>query len=252
MTELDFLPDWYHVRRERRRSYFALVWLSLCLVGVMGLWFYLSHSRIVQARSELAQIKGERTRVNEELLRIDKLRAIRDDLAGKSTLAAELHNRPDAIYVVGRLVELLPSDIAMTGLDISSQTIKDKSSAPANSGPRRVSSRRVTSEPSDSKPTAERSRYVLTIRGVAPVDVTVANFIARLSSSDGFEQVHMGYARDLKFQGRLMREFLVTCQVDENWKPWESGQARTAAGLETRPTEGVPQAALTPSDRRQP
>ena len=59
--------------------------------------------------------------------------------------------------------------------------------------------------------TRKRLRLVLT--GLAPGDVDVANFIGQLSGSPVFEDVNMGYARNVEFNGRLAREFQASCYV---------------------------------------
>jgi len=56
-----------------------------------------------------------------------------------------------------------------------------------------------------------RVRLVLT--GLAPTDVDVANFIGQLSASRLFEDVTMGYAKNVSFRGRSAREFRASCYV---------------------------------------
>jgi hypothetical protein len=59
----------------------------------------------------------------------------------------------------------------------------------------------------------------VTIRGVAPTHVDVANFVVQLSNVPYFEQVSLGYGRDNMLNGHLMREFEVTFFVNLNSPP---------------------------------
>jgi len=233
MTELDFLPDWYQVRQERRRGYFVFVWLGACLLTVMGLWFYLANSHIGQCRADLHQLQKERNLVNEQLLKIDKLRVVRDDLTRKSQIADKLHHRPDVVHVTSRLIELTPDDVSLVELEFQTEKLKDSMPAGAPATPRRISSGRSSPAPATTRaPTSEaigRTRYLLKITGVAPVDVTIANFIARLSGSEAFTDVQMDYTKDVKRSGRLMRQFEVTCQLVENWRSVSSGDGPAAS-----------------------
>lgn len=45
-------------------------------------------------------------------------------------------------------------------------------------------------------------RVRLTLTGMAPTDVDVANFIGQLAGSKLFENVNMGYARNVTFRSR--------------------------------------------------
>ena len=48
---------------------------------------------------------------------------------------------------------------------------------------------------------------------MAPTDVDVANFIGQLAGSRVFEDVNMGYARNVPFRTRTARKFQVSCYV---------------------------------------
>ncbi len=228
MSELDFLPDWYLFRLERRHGYFVFVWLGVCLVGAMGLWFYLVHSQVRQCRADLQQLKAERNTVNDQLLKIDKLRAVRDDLTRKSDIARQLHNRPDVIHVSGRLVELAGDDVNLVDMKIVSEEIKPPSPSAGPSG--RSGGRAAPAAPGAVPQDPPKVRYGLTVTGVAPSDVSIANFIARLSASDAFVDVQMGYTKDVKRSGRLMRQFELTGRLVEDCRAAdESGPAGNAA-----------------------
>jgi Tfp pilus assembly protein PilN len=235
MQELDFLPDWYHVRQERRRSYFVMVWLMVCLLGVMGVWFYLTHARIGEYRRQLEADKAERSAVGELLVRIDKERSIRDDLARKSNIAARLHSQPDALHVLGQVTDLMPEDVFISQLQLATEVIKEETPKSGGRSPRIV--RRKSRKTEESRPAAPRSRYIMRIKGVASMDVSVANFIARLSAVDGFEDVRMVYTRDLVQNRHNMREFEVTFRLAEDWGPVDTeGWRKVDLSKEAAPT----------------
>ncbi|MCG3179281.1 MAG: hypothetical protein BIFFINMI_01615 [Phycisphaerae bacterium] len=229
MTELDFLPDWYHVRRERRRGYFVLFWLLGCLIALMGVWFYLTHNQLGKVQAELKDLKAERAVVNDHLVKIDKLRSVRDDLIRKAAINAQLQNQPDALQVVGQIMELMPEDISLMDLQLSTEVVKAKA-PPVRKGSKAPA---APKEP-------DKIHYLVQITGLAPYDVSVANFIARLSATEGFQNVQMGYAKDLLRNDRRMREFQVNCRLADDWKPvsadrWEHAQVVPLAGQASAP-----------------
>ena len=237
MTEIDFLPEWYQVRQQRRQGYVAFIWLGGVLLGLMCMSFYLGYSQVRQCRADIQQLQAKRTAVNEQLVKIDKMRSVRDDLTRKSAIAEKLHNRPDVIHVLGRLVELLPPEINLVDLEMVAQVPPAAAVAvePAT-GPRRVTG--AAAEPSAADGSNdEKTNYKLKILGVAAVDASIGNFIARLVASDSFVNVQMVYSRDVKRSGRLMRQFELTCQIPDEWQMSASlPQVSQAEGNSTEPT----------------
>jgi hypothetical protein len=63
--------------------------------------------------------------------------------------------------------------------------------------------------PATSRQRITRIRLVIT--GLAPSDVDIANFVGQLASSPLFEDVNMGYTREIQFQGKTARQFKATC-----------------------------------------
>jgi hypothetical protein len=67
------------------------------------------------------------------------------------------------------------------------------------------------------RPTGEAEKPVKRVRlvltGMAPSDVDVANFIGQLAGSKVFEDVNMGYARNITYRSRTARKFQASCYV---------------------------------------
>jgi Tfp pilus assembly protein PilN len=229
MVELDFLPEWYQIRQQRRRSYFAFVWLGACLLGAMGLWFYMTQEQIRQARGDVQGVAREQAAVKEQLASCDKLRLVRDEMRRKSDISRLLTDCPDTIHVLRKLVDLVPAEIALTGLDVGSEPIQAPSAEAAPARSRR-------SRPAESTTAKfERRRYTFRIDGVAPFDELIANMVTRLSNSDAFTNVQIVYTKDVRRSGRLMRQFELTCQLVDNWEATDgdepsAGQAPPPAG----------------------
>ncbi|MDD4889856.1 MAG: hypothetical protein PHU85_07975 [Phycisphaerae bacterium] len=233
MTELDFLPEWYQIRQERRRSYFSFVWLGLCLVGVMGLWFYLANNQIRQCRGDLALLHNEQNEVNEQLATRDRLRATRDEKIRRGEIVKRLAWTPDAIHVLRRLVELVPDDITLVDVEITTEIVKE----PAPTGEAAAAARRAAGQAgaaaAPKKP--DRLRYVVRVVGAAPFDELIGNLVTRLTRSDAFTNVQISYTKDVKRLARLMRQFELTCQLVDDWEVTDDGVP--PAGEEIRNSE---------------
>ena len=56
-------------------------------------------------------------------------------------------------------------------------------------------------------------RIRLTVTGLSPTDVDVANFIGQLSASPLFEDVNIGYTKTINHQDRSARQFQASCYL---------------------------------------
>jgi Tfp pilus assembly protein PilN len=107
--------------------------------------------------------------------------------------------------VLGELQRLLPESMALSTLSLETVEVKTPLESAKDPSGRASRSREQQFR------VAKRVRVVLT--GLASTNVDVANFIGQISSSSMFEDVNMGYAKDVVYRGRPARQFQASCLV---------------------------------------
>jgi hypothetical protein len=121
--------------------------------------------------------------------------------------------RVRAIDVLAELGKLLPEGISLQNLNCETLDVTVEKAAPQVGGDNKSAS--PIQAPSlwaaGGKTSIKRVKLVIT--GLAPTDVDVANFIGQLSASPLFEDVNMGYAKNVVFRAKSGREFSVSCYV---------------------------------------
>jgi len=206
MDSVDFLPERIRTQRVRRRR-LALhaCLLALCAAALGGLG-YAFQGRIRSARAELALVAGRGDNVSQQIALRGTLEAQMADLMVKKEIEETLGRRVGILEVLAELQRVLPESMALTNLTLETVEVQ-MPVEPAKAG---ASGRAVARGKAASR-SVKRVRVLLT--GLAPTNVDVANFIGQLSGGRMFEDVNMGYARDVTFRARSARQFQVSCLV---------------------------------------
>ena len=211
MENIDFLPEQIKAQRARRRRLMRQGYLlGLCALVLLGL-AYTRQMRISKALAELDMLEVRADNVACQLAALEGLRKQQADLLIKKQINDHLGSRINAMEVLVELGELLPESMALTRLEMETKEFRVPVEYVANVH----SAARASAAPSERKRKKERivKRVRLVLTGLAPTDVDVANFIGQLSASHVFEDVNMGYAKNLVFRGRTAREFQASCYV---------------------------------------
>jgi len=208
MRDIDFLPDRIRAQRARKRRLVVQgYFLVLCIGGLVALGY--AFNRLVRkARSEVVTLADRADSLQQQLVLRDSLEQQMSDLLIKKRIEEQLGRRVSTLDVLAELQRILPESMALTSLTMETVEVRVGGRTPAV---RYVSDRAGVRDRRRVLKKAKRVKVVLT--GLAPTDVDVANFIGQLSASPLFEDVNMGYARNLSFRSRVAREFQASCYV---------------------------------------
>jgi hypothetical protein len=141
---------------------------------------------------------SELTQSRQQLQKLDDLLALQKRWQGQYQMLQALGPHVETARLLSRLQTLMPPEMAL--LETSIDTTE--------TGGVRAGHPLARSEEA-----APKRRMNVRLLGVAPTDVDVANFLARLSDVRYVRDVAMTYARDRTESGHLMRQFEVTFSV---------------------------------------
>jgi Tfp pilus assembly protein PilN len=197
MREIDFLPDRVKAQRDRRRRLVVQGYLMIvCLAGLAGLG-YMSQVRVARAQGELDLLTSRGDAMKRQLALRGAMEEQMSDLMIKKRIEEQLGRRVGTLDVLGELQRVMPESMTLTNLAMETVEIR----IPAMPG----------RPAGDADKPVKRVRLVLT--GMATSDVDVANFIGQLAGSKVFEDVNMGYARNITYRSRTARKFQASCYV---------------------------------------
>jgi Tfp pilus assembly protein PilN len=205
--ELDFLPSQVKIDRARRRSLKRQIWLVSVVVACLATLGHVRQGMIAEGKTSLAVLNGQIATVNRQMSMRADLEQQLADLMIKKRINDTLGSRANALEVLAELERTLPESIVLTSLTLEAVEIRTPISRTAA-----AEAPVVAGTPAPPKEKVSR-RVRLVFTGLAPTDVDVANFIAQMSAGRLFEDVSMGYAKNVDFRGRSVREFQASCYV---------------------------------------
>lgn len=202
MDNIDFLPK--RIKQKRGRKRVLKRQGAVLMLGAVALMAiaHVNQAAIARANAELADLQDRQHRLAETLKVIPDLTANLAEAAIKQRINRELGSRLTVNAVLAELGRLLPPAGSLTALEYNTVEIRPKAS-PVKTAAAIATHKNVPAE----------KRVRLTLVGVAPTDVDVANFIGQLSGCPLLAEVNMGYAKMVAIdQGRrTARSFQVNC-----------------------------------------
>jgi hypothetical protein len=202
MREVEFLPDWYPKVRQRKRVVALQAWITLILVCGLGLWMLLAQRNVKLRQQELAMLSGDLNRSEVELQRLEDLLQLQKQYGQQDLIFARIGRPIQMTRVMSSLQQIMPPDMALLSLNLETE---EAAKPPAGSFAARVAAQ-------ENKPAEQKLRFRL--HGVAPTDVDLGEFLARLTSRPFFKNVIPLYSRERVDNGHVMREFEASFVLD--------------------------------------
>jgi Tfp pilus assembly protein PilN len=208
MKAIDFLPDRIRAHRARRHRLIVQGYLLVVCLMAVAMLAYVLQARIDKAQAELDLLQSRSGAMQQQLKLRDMVEAQLADLVIKKRIEEQLGRRVGTLDVLAELQRVMPESMALTNLTMETVEVRMAAEDGASDA---SPDRTVARGPSGGDRLVKRVR--LTLTGMAPTDVDVANFIGQLAASPIFEDVNMGYARNITFRQRLARKFQASCYV---------------------------------------
>jgi Tfp pilus assembly protein PilN len=205
MAEPDFLPSWYPQACQRKRLVVLQSWMVLVLVAGLAIWAFLVHRNIHIARGEVSALSRQLSQAGQDLRRLDELLALQKQWRQQDQIFEKLGTYVEATRFICAMDRIMPREMSLMNLTLETS----EQAQPVSS--------LATAKTAQEQPVDRRLNIRLV--GVAPTDVDLANFLARLTAEPLFEQVSMTYARERRDGGHVMREFELLFSVNLNSRP---------------------------------
>ncbi len=206
MREMEFLPAWYPRLARRKRMVVLQVYMSLLILLGLGVWMVQFHRNVAADRRRLTQLNGQLQDTQQVLHKLDELEKLDRQLRVQEEVVEKIGLHVEVTRMMNALDAAMSNDMSLLnlGLEVAEEQ-KQITAAPAN----------LAALVSGGAVPVNRVLKVK-VQGVAPTDVELANFLAKLGNNTLFEKVAMNYTRELSQNGHLMREFEISFSVNLN------------------------------------
>ena len=207
MNHVDFLPETIRIKRELRSRIVREGYLLLALIGTVALLGTVRQGWIGEAEAQLSLVERRVANIQLQLENRSELERMEANLMIRRRIKEDLGSRANALDVMSELENIMPRTIVLKEMQLETMSVPVRI-IEANQD----ATAQVASSNRAKKFTIEK-RLRLTVTGLSPTDVDVANFIAQMSASPCFEDVNMGYTRNVEYRERRAREFQASCYL---------------------------------------
>ena len=205
-NQMSFLPEDYVERRiEQRTNFICLTLFVVVLGGVVAAWMVTARHEI-ELRDQRQQVNVSYTEAARRLEQLQQLEDRRSQMLRKAQVSASLIEPVPRTFLLADLINRMPPTMSLFEWDIHTK----QAAAPVLAR----TSKSALSNKSDSKKKADEPappRYIVTVTmtGVAPTDVQVAQYMAQLSRSPLLEDVNLVFSEEAKIEDQTMRRFRI-------------------------------------------
>jgi Tfp pilus assembly protein PilN len=220
--QLSFLPEDYVERRiQRRTNIICLSLFGVVLTAVVAAYFVSSGERdaaIAEQKRLTAAFDEAAKRISE----LEQLQSSKTDLLRKARVTASLIEPVPRSNLLADLTNRMPASASFIELEMKSTKIVQPKVGVANTSlgaAQRAAAKAngaagANGEPQQPEPEAPEYRTSVTLIGMAPTDIQVAQYMASLARSPLLREVDLVYSEETKVDDVTMRRFRIDMQVD--------------------------------------
>ena len=209
--DMSFLPEDYIERRiESRTNIVCLGLFGLVLIGVVGA-YVVTYRQQVSLRRQRQEVNTEYTDAARRIEQLDQLHQRKQRMLQKARVTATLLEPVPRSFLLAELINRMPHTLSLLELKMTSKKItqpviraKRHQSALTNA------TGKTDGPDQDLDGPAPGPRYKITIamKGVAPTDVQVSEYMAALHGCDLLEDVNLVISEEKLIQDTTtMRQF---------------------------------------------
>lgn len=202
---INFVPDDYVQQRRASRANVLYLMLLIAMLGAIGITFGFIKIRQRSVQAELTQLNNRMAQAQQQIAQLEELKTKSKTMMKTMVMTAELLEPVPRSIILASLTNNLPSGVSL--LDFSLK--EDESKVVRPSSAKKASGSRYT-KTNAAAAADEPPKTVITdlqIKGLAPSDIQVAAFIARLSDAVLFDEVSLVESKEVEIEKIKYREF---------------------------------------------
>ena len=252
LNVINFLPEDYQECRSRRRANIVCLIMAGASVVVLGLVVGLLFLSAIGMSAMRALVDQQYRQASLQIEQLKQLEARKADLIRKVELSTDLLERVPRSQLLARLTNCLPAKAGLMGVVMKAEDVQVPvgSAAAAAAGVKAVAqatdaqdaskagAKRGSSGKKGKAETVKVKQWVFHVDGVAPTDMEVAEYIARLGADPLFRDVDLQFSEEFPYkEGVQMRKFQLSFRLSPEAEKilGASASAATAAAASPAP-----------------
>lgn len=206
MVKIDFVPNDYIQQRRSSRANFMYLILFVAFMGVVGVTFSIIKIRQRAVESALAAVNAKMAEAQEQITQLEELQIKDKTMMRTMAMTAELLEPVPKSVILACLTNNLPGGVSLLELKLTVKEAKPSACKSAS-----ASQYQATCAAAGAAVLKEKILEThIEIKGIAPSDIEVANYIAQLGDSILLTNVALVESKEHKIDKTKFREFKLT------------------------------------------
>jgi hypothetical protein len=209
MSRVDFVPDEYVQQRESGRANFMYLLLFGALMCGIGVTFSIIKMRQKAVETELLAVNAKMSQASVQIKQLEQLKTTGKEVMRTMVMTSELVERVPRSIILACLTNNLPTGVSLLQFKLDERVVKKVvyKAACSTAASAAAAAKAQALAPKDVIETT------VDISGIAPSDIGVANYIARLSESTLLSKVALVESKERKIEDTKFREFKLRAYI---------------------------------------
>ena len=223
--KVSFLPEDYVSRRiEMRTNVICLSLFGIVLFAVIGAYMVTAGQRS-SVLNKQQQINDEYAEAAKRIGLLDELQSQKKEMERKAVLTATLIEPVPRSNLLAELINRMPSTMTFEELEMKSTKIAPENPLASSQKGTALAAAKKNAAKKDDKDNKKnmpkkievpRVRVTLSLIGLAPTDIQVAQYMASLARCNLLQEVDLVFSEEARLTDESMRRFRIDMQINPN------------------------------------
>lgn len=214
----DFLPEDYHERKlEQRTNFICLVLFMLVMAGVAGAYFITNGERR-EVRALQQKVNTSYTEAARRIEQLNELQAKKEAMLRKAKTTGTLVELVPRSFLLADLINRMPKNMSVFEFSLASK-VSRVNIAQINAKQAALKKAKAAAGKTDTQPEEPKAPQVevtMSMTGVAPTDIDVAQYMSKLSNSKLLKDLTLIYSEEKLIEDSKLRRFRIDMQLSED------------------------------------
>jgi Tfp pilus assembly protein PilN len=216
-NQLSFLPDDYLETKRQRRTNVVCAALFLGLMAAIGTAFSYIEKELRGVEKTHGEVSRQYAEAAKNIEQVKQMQDKQRKMGQQAELAASLLEKVPRSFILAELTNSMPAGVSL--MDVKMESKVRSKDAPAG-GKTQYELKRAAMEASTGRrpaaPAPQAKEYDVSIRvlGIADNDVQVAQFMAKLNTSQLLQDVNLVISDEFEVSNHKMRRFEIEMSLN--------------------------------------
>lgn len=206
MSRVDFVPEEYIQQRESGKANFMYLLLFGAMMCGIGVTFSIIKVRQKAVAAELAIVNAKMAQAGQQIAQLEQLKTKGKNVMKTMVMTSGLIEKVPRSIILACLTNNMPTGVSLLELKIEEKVITLKT-------PKPTAKTAGAAAAAAAVPPQKIIETVVDISGIAPSDIGVANYIARLSESILLDRVSLVESRERNIDDMKFRQFKLNAYI---------------------------------------